>query len=113
MGLSKEGVKLAQSTTATSEETEEKAIVKKNVITNRILSGVQPTGSLHLGNYLGAIQQWVEFQDTGMFTSMEEDKEDMDKNVELAKENLFCVVHLHAITIPHVCNELETVSMAR
>ena len=28
----------------------------------RVLSGVQPTGSLHLGNYLGAIRQWVEFQ---------------------------------------------------
>jgi tryptophanyl-tRNA synthetase len=29
----------------------------------RILSGVQPTGSLHLGNYLGAIKQWVAMQE--------------------------------------------------
>lgn len=53
----------------------------------RVLSGVQPTGSLHLGNYLGAIQQWVSFQDQ-------------------AEECYFCVVDLHAITMPHEPNEL-------
>jgi tryptophanyl-tRNA synthetase len=47
----------------------------------RILSGVQPTGNLHLGNYLGAIRNWVENQ------------QDYD--------NFFCVVDLHAITVPH------------
>jgi len=47
----------------------------------RILSGVQPTGNLHLGNYLGAIKNWVEGQ-----------KE---------YDNYFCVVDLHAITVPH------------
>lgn len=47
----------------------------------RILSGVQPTGNLHLGNYLGAIRNWVEVQDQ--------------------YENFFCVVDLHAITVPH------------
>lgn len=47
----------------------------------RVLSGVQPTGNLHLGNYLGAIRNWVE----------EQKKYD----------NFFCVVDLHAITIPH------------
>ncbi|MEB3226583.1 MAG: tryptophan--tRNA ligase [Synechococcus sp.] len=47
----------------------------------RILSGVQPTGNLHLGNYLGAIQNWVEIQ------------QDSD--------SFFCVVDLHAITVPH------------
>lgn len=47
----------------------------------RVLSGVQPTGSLHLGNYLGAIRNWVAGQ---------------------AKyDNYFCVVDLHAITVPH------------
>ena len=46
-----------------------------------MLSGVQPTGSLHLGNYLGAIRQWVSNQDT--------------------YDNYFCVVDLHAITAPH------------
>jgi tryptophanyl-tRNA synthetase len=45
----------------------------------RVLSGVQPTGSLHLGNYLGAIRQWV-------------------KNQE-AYDSFFCVVDLHAITV--------------
>lgn len=47
----------------------------------RILSGVQPTGNLHLGNYLGAIRNWVE--------------------VQSQYENFFCVVDLHAITAPH------------
>ncbi|MDB9313577.1 tryptophan--tRNA ligase [Spirulina sp. CS-785/01] len=47
----------------------------------RVLSGVQPTGNLHLGNYLGAIRNWVE--------------------VQQEYENYFCVVDLHAITVPH------------
>ncbi|HEY9753164.1 MAG TPA: tryptophan--tRNA ligase [Coleofasciculaceae cyanobacterium] len=47
----------------------------------RILSGVQPTGNLHLGNYLGAIRNWVEMQHQ--------------------YDNYFCVVDLHAITVPH------------
>ncbi|MBT6095075.1 MAG: tryptophan--tRNA ligase [Rhodospirillaceae bacterium] len=46
----------------------------------RIFSGVQPTGNLHLGNYLGAIRNWVHLQD---------DFEDC----------LFCVVDMHAITV--------------
>ena len=45
-----------------------------------IFSGIQPTGNLHLGNYLGAIAQWVELQN---------------------KYNcIFCVVDYHAITVP-------------
>ena len=55
-------------------------------VKKRVLSGVQPTGVLHLGNYLGAIRQWVANQ------------EDYD--------NFFCVVDLHAITAPHVPKEL-------
>ncbi|MGL5805025.1 MAG: tryptophan--tRNA ligase [Xenococcaceae cyanobacterium] len=47
----------------------------------RVLSGIQPTGNLHLGNYLGAIRNWVEIQDQ--------------------YDNFFCVVDLHAITVPH------------
>jgi len=47
----------------------------------RVLSGVQPTGNLHLGNYLGAIRNWVEIQSQ--------------------YDNFFCVVDLHAITAPH------------
>ncbi|MBI2708014.1 MAG: tryptophan--tRNA ligase [Proteobacteria bacterium] len=44
----------------------------------RILSGIQPTGNLHLGNYLGAIRNWVTLQNS--------------------HENLFCIVDLHALT---------------
>jgi tryptophanyl-tRNA synthetase len=47
----------------------------------RVLSGVQPTGNLHLGNYLGAIRNWVQEQSN--------------------YDNYFCVVDLHAITVPH------------
>ena len=47
----------------------------------RVLSGVQPTGALHLGNWLGAIRNWVDLQDS--------------------HETFFCVVDLHAITVPH------------
>jgi len=47
---------------------------------NRIFSGIQPTGNLHLGNYLGAIKNWVELQH--LF------------------ESIYCVVDLHAITVP-------------
>ncbi|HEV2765074.1 MAG TPA: tryptophan--tRNA ligase [Pyrinomonadaceae bacterium] len=46
----------------------------------RIFSGVQPTANLHLGNYLGAIRNWVELQSE--------------------YESFFCVVNLHAITLP-------------
>lgn len=46
-----------------------------------MLSGVQPTGALHLGNYLGAMRQWTANQDL--------------------YDNFFFVVDLHAITIPH------------
>ena len=53
----------------------------------RVLSGIQPTGSLHLGNYLGAIKQWVEGQD--------------------AKENYICIVDLHAITVYQEPEELR------
>ncbi|MCL4794636.1 MAG: tryptophan--tRNA ligase [Bryobacteraceae bacterium] len=45
----------------------------------RVLSGIQPTGSLHIGNYLGALKNWVTLQDT--------------------YECIFCIVDLHAITI--------------
>ena len=48
--------------------------------TGRIFSGVQPTGNLHLGNYLGAIKNWIALQDEF--------------------ECIYCVVDLHAITVP-------------
>jgi tryptophanyl-tRNA synthetase len=67
--------------------------------TSRILSGVQPTGSLHLGNYLGAIRQWVEFQNAEPI--IDED------GTSTITENFFCVVDLHAITMPHDPKDLD------
>lgn len=54
----------------------------------RILSGVRPTGDIHLGNYLGAIRNWVSMQ-------------------HQAKENLFCIVDLHALTTVEETDHLE------
>jgi tryptophanyl-tRNA synthetase len=60
----------------------------------RVVSGIQPTGNLHLGNYLGAIKQWVKMQDEG--------------------ECLFFLADLHALTQPVVPAELanSTIEMA-
>lgn len=44
----------------------------------RVFSGIQPSGDLHIGNYLGAITRWVQEQDR--------------------KDSTFCIVDLHAIT---------------
>src|SRR3989344_7263885 len=59
-----------------------------------VFSGVQPSGTLHIGNYLGAIKQFVELQ----------------KN----HEAIFCIVDLHAITVPQNPKELyeNTLSVA-
>jgi tryptophanyl-tRNA synthetase len=54
---------------------------------NRIFSGMQPTGNLHLGNYLGALKNWVALQDTA--------------------ECYYCVVDLHAITVPQAPEKLR------
>jgi tryptophanyl-tRNA synthetase len=58
----------------------------------RIVSGIQPTGNLHLGNYLGAIRNWVKMQD-----AIEED----------GGECLFFLADLHAISMPHVPADLS------
>ncbi|HTV12609.1 MAG TPA: tryptophan--tRNA ligase [Acidimicrobiales bacterium] len=60
----------------------------------RALSGIQPTGSTHLGNYLGALRWWVDFQDH--------------------YDAFYCVVDLHALTIPGDPEELrkDTLTMA-
>ena len=71
---------------------------KKKIRTQRILSGVQPTGSLHLGNYLGAIRQWVDFQNADPTVD--------EEGNTIVTENFFCVVDLHAITAPHDPKEL-------
>ena len=107
--------KLFADAVATTEEASPQP-TKKKVRTRRILSGVQPTGSLHLGNYLGAIKQWVEFQDTGKFAEAEnldgEEFKEEDPNVEIVNENFFCVVDLHAITVPQDPAELEESTLA-
>ena len=106
------------STAAEVDEQQAAAAPKKKVLTRRILSGVQPTGSLHLGNYLGAIKQWVEFQNTGKFADAEDldgksfDDEKKDENVDIVNENFFCVVDLHAITVPQDPGELEESTLA-
>jgi len=54
----------------------------------RVFSGIQPTGTIHIGNYLGAIKQWVELQKDN--------------------ECVFCIVDLHALTIPYDVKELKS-----
>ena len=56
-------------------------------VKKRVFSGVQPTGNLHLGNYLGAIRNWVAEQ--------------------TEYDNIFCIVDLHAITVPIDPQELH------
>ena len=53
----------------------------------RVFSGVRPTGELHIGNYLGAIKQWIELQEKA--------------------ECVFCIVDWHAITTPFKPDELQ------
>ncbi len=47
---------------------------------NRVFSGIQPTGNIHIGNYLGALKQFVELQEDN--------------------ECIYCIVDMHAITVP-------------
>lgn len=56
-------------------------------VRKRVFSGIQPTGNLHLGNYLGALRNWVETQ--------------------AEYDNIFCIVDLHAITLPIDPKELH------
>ena len=53
----------------------------------RVLSGIQPSGSLHIGNYIGAISQWVAEQHRC--------------------DNFFCVADLHSLTVPEAINPEE------
>jgi tryptophanyl-tRNA synthetase len=53
---------------------------------DRIFSGIQPTGDLHIGNWLGAVQNWVALQDR--------------------YDCIYCVVDLHAVTIPYEASQL-------
>ena len=51
-----------------------------------MFSGIQPTGDMHLGNYLGAVRHWVGYQDTS--------------------DAIYCVVDLHAMTMPWDASDL-------
>ena len=53
----------------------------------RVFSGVQPTGNIHIGNYLGALRQFVELQEEN--------------------ECIYCIVDLHSITVPQDPKELR------
>ena len=66
----------------------------ENTTRARVFSGIQPSGSVHLGNYLGAIKGWVQGQSE--------------------KDNFFCIVDLHALTVPNDPKQLkmETRSLA-
>src|SRR5215207_3267189 len=54
---------------------------------SRIFSGIQPSGELHIGNYLGAVKNWVE--------------------LHRSYESFFCVVDYHAITVPYEPDDLR------
>ena len=60
----------------------------------RIFSGIQPSGELHIGNYLGAVKNWVELQHS--------------------YDCIFCIVDYHAITVPYEPSDLRrrTIDMA-
>ena len=58
----------------------------------RIFSGIQPTGRKHLGNYIGAIRQYVEYQ---------------ERAAESGDEAIYCIVDLHAISVPYDPDELR------
>lgn len=60
----------------------------ESVSKKRVFSGIQPSGDIHIGNYLGAIKNWVKLQDEN--------------------ECFFCVVDYHAITSPYKPEELRT-----
>lgn len=53
----------------------------------RIFSGIQPTGLVHIGNYLGAIQNWVKLQNQ--------------------YDSIFCIVDLHALTVPEATKKMQ------
>ena len=61
----------------------------------RVVSGIQPTGNLHLGNYLGAIRNWVRMQDA----------------MEPGGQCLFFLADLHAISQPHNPSDLKAATL--
>jgi tryptophanyl-tRNA synthetase len=72
----------------TTTKTDTTAKATGDATRRRVFSGIQPSGDLHLGNYLGAIKGWVQRQ--------------------ADKENFFCIVDLHAITTPQEPAQLRS-----
>ncbi|XP_056644142.1 tryptophan--tRNA ligase, mitochondrial [Diorhabda sublineata] len=62
--------------------------IESNRYPKRIFSGIQPTGAIHLGNYLGAISQWVKLQDQG-------------------EDVMISIADLHSMTLPHDPRQLS------
>jgi tryptophanyl-tRNA synthetase len=58
---------------------------------SRAFSGIQPTGAVHLGNYLGAIRTWVAMQDT--------------------TDGIYCIVDLHALSVPREPGEIRQATL--
>ncbi|XP_024033793.1 tryptophan--tRNA ligase, chloroplastic/mitochondrial isoform X3 [Citrus clementina] len=70
-------------------------VASSSSVKKRIVSGVQPTGSIHLGNYLGAIKNWIALQPF------------CDLMLQNSYETLFFIVDLHAITLPYDTQQLS------
>ncbi len=68
-------------------KTEPATTGKQEPVKKRVFSGIQPSGHLHLGNYLGALRNWVQTQ--------------------AEYDNIFCIVDLHALTLPIDPQELR------
>ncbi|MFD2740267.1 tryptophan--tRNA ligase [Sulfitobacter aestuarii] len=62
--------------------------MSKTEFTPRVFSGIQPSGDLHLGNYLGALKRFADAQDQGI-------------------QSIYCMVDLHAITVPQKPEDLK------
>ncbi|MES1157893.1 MAG: tryptophan--tRNA ligase, partial [Haliangium ochraceum] len=63
------------------------AAAHKNPAMETVFSGIQPSGELHLGNYLGAVRNWVDLQTT--------------------HRCFYCIVDYHAITQPYQPDEMQ------
>ncbi len=70
-----------------SDDGQDVPATRESPIRPRAFSGIQPTGTVHLGNYLGALRNWVDLQDT--------------------TDGVYCVVDLHALSVPREPGEVR------
>ncbi|OXU31168.1 hypothetical protein TSAR_006480 [Trichomalopsis sarcophagae] len=78
----------SQSQTLVLKRTYSKKEKQRKSYPRRIFSGIQPTGTVHIGNYFGAIRNWIKLQDDG-------------------EDVIWSIVDMHAITLPYDPNELR------